>query len=105
MGDKKKKKEKNKKRKKKKGEDKLFFGCVVIKFLYGAPPFLVVAAHGNVLVFAVSFSRSSRLAVSAFLGLSCRFRFSSTPKENVSRPFFKNFVNQKKVEKSKAPLS
>ena len=50
-----------KKKKKKRKEDKLFFGCVVIEFLYGA-----LAAHGNVLVFAVSSSRSSRLAVSAF---------------------------------------
>ena len=64
-----------------------------------------VAAHGNVLVFAVSFSRSSRLAVSAFWVFRVDLVFSSTPKENVSRPFFKNFVNQKKVEKSKAPLS
>ena len=71
------------KKKRKKKEDKLFFGCVVIG---------IILEELSTCCFCV-------------LGLSCRFSFSSTPKENVSRPFFKNFVNQKKVEKSKAPLS
>ena len=47
--------------------DKLFFGCVVIG---------IILEELSTCCFCV-------------LGLSCRFSFSSTPKENVSRPFFK----------------